>query len=154
MDLFEEILGRRGHHGHKRHDQHGARRHGEHHSTDAFHGRDEHHDEHEHERGDHREREAHHRHAAVFEAEPSERHHGEDGRHWTVDLHDDRKWTPLAQLLRSKTFIVLLVAVAVALLGAIIALMFLLLPLAGELLGFVGDHGIKGVVDKVWSGSN
>jgi hypothetical protein len=70
-----------------------------------------------------------------------------------VDLHDDRKWTPLAQLLRSKTFIVLLVVAAVALLGAIIAILFLVLPLAGELFGFVGDHGIKGVVDKLWSGS-
>jgi hypothetical protein len=132
MSLFKELL--RKYHGDARHGVH----HEDHHPFGQPHGR----------RNDY----AQH-----------DRHHGWGDNHRPLYGHAElfpHAAPLLMQAMRSKTFIIGVVLFAAVFLIAAIGVLAYLLPVISQQLGFVGENGIKGVLDRfgpilnlLWNGT-
>jgi hypothetical protein len=132
MSLFYELLGK--HHGHARHSGH----HDDQHRFGEPHGWDNGHDR-------------------------RDQHHGWGGDH--RPSHGHARSFPhaaplLMQAMRSKSVIIGLALFAAVFLVAAIAVLVYLLPFISQQIGFVGETGIKGVLDKfapilnlLWNGA-
>jgi hypothetical protein len=86
----------------------------------------------------------------------NDKHYGHDDHHQKSNFqgeHNDIKVMILNKLRNNPKLKALLIAASILTIAVIIILIILIFPSIIKLFGFLGENGIQGLLDSIWSGT-